>query len=135
MDPAEETSSPSENSPATNVEPPPVAAEQAPAPESSAADSTAPAEGPGDDRHDRGRRRGRGGNRGDRRPEMKAQGNVDNPEPPKPAAIHASGRRLRRLIDEDLGDELEQAMAGVSLESAASAFESVPAAKPAAQPS
>jgi len=134
MDPAEETSSPSENSPATNVEPPRVAAEQAPAAESSAADSTAPSEGQGGDRPDRGRRRGRGGFRGDRpRPETKAHGTVDNPEPPKPAAIHASGRRLRRLIDEDLGDELEQAMAGVSLESAASAFESVPAAKLPAQ--
>jgi len=136
MDPAEEPSSPSENSPAPSVEQPPIAAEQAPAPESSAAEPTPPSESQGNDRPERGGRRGRGGFRGDRsRPEIKAHGNIDNPEPPKPAAIHASGRRLRRLIDEDLGDELEQAMAGVSLESAASAFESVPTAKPVSQPS
>lgn len=126
MNPAEETPSPVETS-----SPSPVVEQSAPTAEASAPVSPphggAQNEQRGEGRQDRGGRPSRGPNRGGGpRRDAQPHGSVENPEPPKPAAIHASGRKLRRLIDEDLGDELEQAMAGMTLEGAASAFESIP---------
>jgi predicted RNA-binding protein with RPS1 domain len=136
MNPAEETplhqDSPSPASVEEQALPAPEAA--APfAPEQSG-EHSAP-QGQQGSREARGERRGRGQSRGGGpRRDSQAQGTVENPEPPKPAAINASGRRLRRLIDEDLGDELEQAMSGMTLEGAASAFDSVPTTTPTPQP-
>lgn len=91
-----------------------------------------PAEKPPQDQQGR---KGRGAFRGERpRRDGAPQGGVDNPEPKAKPALNASGRKLRRLIDEDLGDELEQAMAGLSSESAMTAFEASPASAPAAKP-
>jgi predicted RNA-binding protein with RPS1 domain len=137
MNPAEETPSPVDAiAPDSAVEPTPQAVD-APAPPPAPPDPAVQPSPKSDDqqaneRQDRGGPlRGRGQFRGDRpRRDAHAQGTVADPEPPKPPAILASGRRLRRLIDEDLGDELEQAMSGMTLEGAASAFESVPATSP-----
>jgi len=137
MNPAEETPLQSNPSPTPAVEqatPAPESVAQL-VPEKAGGQPNDQGDQSGGERQRRGDSRGRDQSRGGGpRRDSQSHGTVDNPEPPKPAAILASGRRLRRLIDEDLGDELEQAMAGMTLEGAASAFESVPASAPAPQP-
>src|SRR4051812_22448219 len=108
MNPAEETPSPSEvPSPVAAVEqiPPATESSDPPSPVQSG-EAARPTERRDDGPRDRGGRGGRGqGRGGGPRRDSAAHGTVDNPEPAKSATIHASGRKLRRLIDEDLGDE------------------------------